>query len=163
MWVGDWVVVCWSSSSSPRRWVANLLTIDCGIVLHQWKNSRRCRCLSCCRCRWGCPSQLAEFGELVERVKRFLAHENRRRAQAAAHLQLLRRIALRVAIVLVASATLHTHTVTVTYIYIVQKRYDTQVENQIFSNIYVHPLTPVLPLNEASHFVREINQIVFMH
>lgn len=163
MWVGDWVVVCWSSSSSPRRWVANLLTIDCGIVLHQWKNSRRCRCSSCCRCRWGCPSQLAEFGELVERVKRFLAHENRRRAQAAAHLQLLRRIALRVAIVLVASATLHTHTVTYIYIYSTKTIRYTSGKSDFQQYLCAPPYPSLPPLNEASHFVREINQIVFMH
>lgn len=51
--------------------------------------------------------QLTEPGQLVERVKRFLAHEDRRRAQTAAHLELVRRIGGFIAIAVVASARAH--------------------------------------------------------
>lgn len=51
--------------------------------------------------------QLTEPGQLVERVERFLADEDRRRAQTAAHGELLRRIGDFIAIALVASGRAH--------------------------------------------------------
>jgi len=51
--------------------------------------------------------QLTEPGQLVERVKRFLANEDRRRTQTAAHRELLRHIGKFSAIAVVASARAH--------------------------------------------------------